>query len=221
MQTHIKLSDDVTKVSELKKKEEQKMHDVLLLLEDLSYREESSIKLIVDCLYDVGSINLINQKFRSRTLNRSLKLIAKVSKPAFKTIAWQWYKRNCPKLIANWLRTKVAFEPVVKVKQEAQLEEAQLEEAFLEAGLAKEVQPARRNSLVQLENQSHEIKYLRSQVRMLTSIVVGLIVVFGGTVVWLGSSLERYNLQTVEQLQNRIRVLEDSTDEPFATGKGN
>ena len=73
MHTQIEDLDDPTKVSALKKKEEEKMHDVLLLLENLSCREEASIKLIIDCLYDIGYVNLINQKFRSRTLNGSLK----------------------------------------------------------------------------------------------------------------------------------------------------
>ena len=56
---------------------------------------------------------------------------------------------------------------------------------------------------------------------MLASIVIALTTIFGGTVVWLGYSLERSNLQNVKQLQNKIRVLETSTDEPFATGKEN
>ncbi len=212
MHTQIEELDDLTKVSALKKKEEQKMHDVLLLLENLSCREEASIKLIIDCLYDIGYVNLINQKFRSRTLNGSLRLIARASKPAFKVIAWKWYKSNCPKLIANWLRTQVAFEPVTTVKQAAEIE----------AGLKPE--PSKHsysNSLVQLQSQNSEVKYLRSQVRMLASIVAGLIVVFGGSAVWFGYSLERSNLQNVKQLQNRIRVLETNTNEPFATGKDN
>ncbi|MEO1561538.1 MAG: hypothetical protein AAFS12_18630, partial [Cyanobacteria bacterium J06632_19] len=195
-----------------KKIEEQKMHDVLLLLENLSCREEASIKLIIDCLYDVGYVNLINQKFRSRTLNRSLKLIARVSKPAFKVIAWKWYKSNCPQLIVNWLRKQVAFKPTTTVKQAAEIE-AELQ--------PKTEAPIHPTSVIQLESQNREVKYLRSQVRMLATILVAVTAVFGGTVLWLGYSLERYNLQTVEQLNNRIRVLETSTDEPFATGKEN
>lgn len=211
MQTQIQVSDDLTQVPVAKKKEEQKMHDVLLLLENLTDREEASIKLIIDCLYDIGYVNLINQKFRSRTLNRGLKLIARVSKPAFKVIAWKWYKSNCPKLIADWLRTQVAFEPATTVKQAAEIEAGEPE---------SKSKSANTGSLVRLESQNREVKYLRSQVRMLTSILVGLTVVLGGSVLWFGYSLERYNLQTVEQLQNRIRVLETSTEEPLATGKG-
>ncbi|MCJ8283049.1 MAG: hypothetical protein MJK14_25410 [Rivularia sp. ALOHA_DT_140] len=189
------------------------MHDVLLLLENLSCREEASIMAIIDCLYDIGYVNLINQKFRSRTLNGSLKLIARASKPAFKVIAWRWYKNNFPELIANWLRKQVAFQPKTTVKQAAEIQ------AGLEPEPSKHLQAA---SLANIENPyNREVKYLRSQVRMLASILVALIAVFGGSVVWFGYSLERSNLQNVKQLQNRIRVLETSTDEPFATGKGN
>ncbi|MBE9215677.1 hypothetical protein IQ247_23930 [Plectonema cf. radiosum LEGE 06105] len=210
MHNQIQVPDDLTRVSALKKKEEEKMHDVLLLLESLSYREESSIKLIIDCLYDVGSINLINQRFRSRTLNGSLKLIARLSKPAFRIIAWRWYTKNCPKLIANWLRKQVAFKPATTVKQAAEVE----------AGLVPESKHLKTDSIVQLENHNREVKYLRSQVKTLASLLVGLSVVFGGSVIWFGYSLERYNLRTVEQLENRIRVIESSTEEPLVTGKG-
>lgn len=205
MQTQIQEADDPTQVPLDKKKEEEKIHDVLLLLENISCREETSIKVIIDSLYDIASVNLINQKFRSRTLKGSLKLIARVSKPAFRIIAWRWYKKNCPQLIVNWLRKKVAFEPIVRVKQEAKLEPE----------LVSELQPVKTDSLVQLENQTREVRYLRSQVRILTSVLVGLIVAFGGTVVWFSYSLERYNLQTTNQAQ------ESSTDIPLAKNKGN
>ena len=217
MHTKIQVSDDLPQVPLRKKIEEQRMHDVLLLLENLTDREEASIKLIIDNLYDVGAINLIDQRFRSRTLNGSLKLISRVSKPAFKFIAWKWYKRNCPKLIVNWLRTQVDFKPATTVKQAAEIE----------AGLKPEskhlhqTSHLQQNSFVQLESQNREVKYLRSQVNMLASILVSLIVVFGGTVVWLGYSLERSNLQTVEQLNNRTRVIETGSDRPLVTDKGN
>ena len=235
MHTQIEELDDLTKVSAVKKKEEQKMHDVLLLLQNLSCREEASIKQIIDCLYDVGYVNLIDQKFRSRTLNRSLKLIARTSKPTFKVIAWQWYKRNCPKLIADWLRTQVAFEPVTTVKQAAEIElglppepnkhrhptsVAQLEDTKLAARTSK-IQTATRDPFLQLQSQNSEVKYLRSQVRMLAGVMVALIAVFSGTVVWFGYSLERSNLQNVKQLENRIKILETSTSEPLAAGKEN
>ena len=89
--------------------EEERMNDVLLLLENLILREEATVKIIVDCLYDVGSVNLINQRFQARLLNRVLKAIARMSKPAFRFFALRWLKRNCPRLITKWLQSKVSF----------------------------------------------------------------------------------------------------------------
>jgi hypothetical protein len=89
--------------------EEERLQDVQLLLENLFSREEATLKLIIDCLYDVGSVNLINQRFRARPLNRLMKWIARFSKPGFHFVALRWSKKNCPKLIADWLRSQVTF----------------------------------------------------------------------------------------------------------------
>lgn len=88
---------------------EEKMHEVLLLLDNLVEREEATVKDVLNRLYDVGSINIINKKVGFRPMNRLLKMIARLSKPAFRAVAWRWFKRNGPQLITNWLRTKVSF----------------------------------------------------------------------------------------------------------------
>lgn len=69
------------------------MRDVLLLLQQLVEREEITLKLIIDCLYDVGSINLANKKLQNRQLNRIMKAIATMLKPAFRVIALIWVKK--------------------------------------------------------------------------------------------------------------------------------
>ncbi|ACK68997.1 conserved hypothetical protein [Gloeothece citriformis PCC 7424] len=99
----------VPSVSEKKRLERQRMDDVLLLLSNLVEREEATVKLILDCLYDVGSVNLIDKKFRKRPVNSLLKSIARLSKPAFKVVAFYWFKKNCPQLITDWLYKKVKF----------------------------------------------------------------------------------------------------------------
>lgn len=86
-----------------------KMDDVLLLLQSMVDREEETVKKILDCLYEVGHINLINKKFRTRPLNRLMKAIARMSKPLFRFAGFYWFKRNCPQLITDWLATKVSF----------------------------------------------------------------------------------------------------------------
>ena len=93
-----------------RQKEDERIRDVEMLLESLFLREEITVRLIVDCLYDVGSVNLLNQRVQSRPLNRMLKMIARYSKPVFRIFAMRWTKRNCPRMIANWLHSQVVFE---------------------------------------------------------------------------------------------------------------
>lgn len=86
-----------------------RMQDVRLLLENLFEREEATVKLVLDCLYDVGSVNLINNKVGARALKGPLKWIALTVKPTFRFVALRWFKKNCPDLIVNWLRSQVDF----------------------------------------------------------------------------------------------------------------
>ncbi|MBR8830666.1 MAG: hypothetical protein N5P05_000834 [Chroococcopsis gigantea SAG 12.99] len=95
--------------SEEQRFQQKRMNEIQLLLDSLFEREEATVKQILDCLYDVGSINLINKKFSNRPLNRLLKMISRYAKPIFKIFALRWFKRNCPQLITAWLSTKVNF----------------------------------------------------------------------------------------------------------------
>ncbi|NCJ05072.1 hypothetical protein GS597_00770 [Synechococcales cyanobacterium C] len=101
-----RLMDEQRREEEL---EEKRMQDVMLLLEGLARREEPTIKMIMDCLYDVGTMNLINKKVRYRPLNRIMKRAIKLPKPAAKVVLFYWFRKNCPELITNWLRGKVRF----------------------------------------------------------------------------------------------------------------
>ncbi|MEH2214305.1 hypothetical protein [Nostoc sp.] len=149
--------------------EAERMRDVLLLLQNLINSEEATVKLILDCLYDVGSVNLINQKLRLKPLNRVMKLIARMSKPVFKTLALNWFKKNCPQLITNWLHTQVSFENPQKTPEQVAIEVVQLEPY----------------SIPQTENLSQEIKNLRSQVRWLAGISIIAIAVLVVKATWL------------------------------------
>lgn len=88
--------------------ETERMRDVLILLQSLAQREEVTIKLILDCLYDIGSVNLINTKVRQRPFNHLVKMVARMARPTFRFFAWRWFKKNCPQLIADWLYSQVA-----------------------------------------------------------------------------------------------------------------
>ena len=171
----------VPTLSEKERMEEERMHDVLLLLKHLLEREEVTAKLILDCLYDVGSVNLIDKKFRFRPLNRTLKPIARMSKPVFRVFALHWFKKNCPQLITDWLHSQVSFN---------NLEDQSSEK------LVSEV------SEIPAEERSREIKLLRSQVRMLTGILLAAIAVFGGSFIWLFYSLKLEPLQLTQQIQS-------------------
>jgi hypothetical protein len=145
--------------------EAERMHDVLLLLQNLINSEEATVKLILDCLYDVGSVNLINQKLRLKPVNRVMKLIARMSKPVFRVLALNWFKKNCPQLITNWLQTQVTFRSPQNSAQEVPIEVAEL-------------QPY---PIPQRENLSQEVKNLRSQVRLLAGISIIAIAALGIT----------------------------------------
>ncbi|MEL6939724.1 MAG: hypothetical protein AAFO84_11085 [Cyanobacteria bacterium J06598_1] len=94
-----------------KQLEDERMRDVEMLLESLFLREETTLRLILDCLYDVGSMNLVNRRVRSRPLNKLMKAIARWSKPVFRPFMVRWSKKNCPHMIADWLHSQVRFSP--------------------------------------------------------------------------------------------------------------
>ena len=182
--------ESVTPVVQQEKQEEL-MHDVLILLENLIHREETTVKLIVDSLYDVGAVNIINQKFKSRTFNKTLKLVSRVSKPAFKIIAWSWVKKNCPELITNWLQRKVSFEQAKTKPQKAELVVAQ--------------QNIAGNILPPVQDPGQEVKYLRSRVNLLTTLLIGSVIgsmtLVGGSVFWLSHEMQQSRQQTIQEIQ--------------------
>jgi hypothetical protein len=98
-----------TNFSEEERLKQERLRDVRLILENLFEREETTVKMILDCIYDIGSVNLVNKKFPSQPLNPLMKSLARTSKPVFKIIALRWFKRNCPELLTNWLYNKVKF----------------------------------------------------------------------------------------------------------------
>lgn len=171
------------------------MQDVKLLLDHLSRSQETTIKLILDCLYDVGAVNLINQRVRRQPFNRFGKSVATLSKPAFRIIAYYWFRKNCPQLITNWLHRKVSFgvRPTTLERLDAETLEI----------LMSELSPSETSSPQAVSPQSvevqtpppqiaasQEVKRLRAQVKLLTGMLIGAIALFGGTAVWLFYSAE-------------------------------
>jgi hypothetical protein len=150
--------------------EQERIHDVLLLVTHLAKSEEVTVKLIFDRLYDVASVNLINKKIPFRPLNPIVKSIAKASEPAVRIVAWLWFQKNFPRLITNWLYVKVSFTNLNHKPQEL-------------VSIVPEVQPY---SLTRVEkNGREEIQRLRSEVRYLAGISVGALVALFSTIIWV------------------------------------
>jgi len=87
---------------------EQRMRDLFLLIENLALQEEATIKLIIDCLYDVGMINLVNKKIKHKSANKIVKFFIKYPKPFAKYVAWLWVKDKVPQKLTNWLQRKIS-----------------------------------------------------------------------------------------------------------------
>ena len=194
MSKPVKISKNLTQHSPEKDREEKLMNDVFVLIKTLVYNEEMTIKLLIDCLYDIGITNLINQKFQLGTLNKTLKFATKISKPMIKILAWKWVKNNCPQLITEWLKNKVAFP-----KEEAPKIEVVVENET-------------KNIAASYENQN-QVKRLNLQVKLLISLLIAVVTMFSGSSIWLLVALQKSHVQTVEKLQNQVKTLESSLNQ--------
>jgi hypothetical protein len=163
--------------------EEERMRDVLLLVTHLVNNQEVTLKLILDALYDVGSVNLINKRLQSRSLNTLGKAIARMSKPAFRVFALRWVQRNCPLLITNWLRSKVSFSNLTE-KQQQPVPTAVVSKVQLDSP-----------SNIELHNRE-EITRLRSEVRYLAGVSVGALATLVSTLIWIGYNPQAKTIST-------------------------
>jgi hypothetical protein len=197
MSNQVKISNYLTQQATEKAREEKLNIELLLLVKTLIYEEEVTVKLIIDCLYDIGGTNLINQKFKFGTLNKSLKFITKISKPAVKILAWHWFKNNCPNLITGWLQSKVEF-PILEDRKIEVIRENESTDIATTVKLPE-------------ENQIDQIKYLNFQVKLLTGILIAALTMFSSSFLWLNYSLKQSHLQTIEKLQNQVETLKSST----------
>ena len=179
-------------------RQEELMHDVFILLENLINREENTVKLIVGSLYDIGTVNIINQKFKSRTFNKMLKRISLVSKPAFKVIIWRWAKKNLPQLIANWCERKVSFDPGNSQTKKIEL-----------ASTQQDISPT---AILPSKYKIQDVRYLRFQVNLLTNLlgisVIGSLTLVSGGLLWLNHEMQQSRQQTIQEIQTQIKILE-------------
>ena len=88
-------------------------------MQQIVEREEVALKLIIDSLIDVGSINYANNKLNNPRLNKIMKVLVGYVKPVARRAALYYLKRNLPDLLTAWLEGKVSFEPVPINQDEA------------------------------------------------------------------------------------------------------
>ena len=123
MLTYPEKSLKTKSVAAEEKKKQERMRDVTLLLQQLVEREETSLKLIIDCLIDVGSINYANHKLDNRSLNKIMKVLVGYIKPVARMVALRWLKKNLPDLLTAWLEGKISFESTPMKTEEAVIED--------------------------------------------------------------------------------------------------
>lgn len=184
---------ELLQLSQKARFEQARMTDVSFLLETMFLKEKATVEQILDCLYDIGSINLIDQRVKRQSLNRIAKWIARYSKPIFRIIAFRWFKRNCPTLITDWLYTQVRFEPqkVAQVVEAAEAQDKDTEVAKLvEATKRTEIQPI---PTAELELYRRKVQLLHSRVKILTMLLVSVTVTLGTGLIW---ALERHPQST-------------------------
>ncbi|MGB7415821.1 MAG: hypothetical protein WA902_16570 [Thermosynechococcaceae cyanobacterium] len=171
----------IEKTSEDKRKEAEQMQNVLLLLNHLIENEETTLKLIIGCLYEVGSVNLINQRVTKKQANRLVQAIAGMSKPVAQIFALRWFKKNCPQLIVNWLHSKVSFKPTAP------------------AVITTAVPPAEKRIVSDV--QLRELRQLRGQVKILAGLLLCSMTALGGTTAWqvYQASLDGRPVETLVQ----------------------
>lgn len=162
--------------------EQVRMHDLRLILDQLIHRESTTAKAIIDCLYDIGSVHLINQKVSHRCLNRLTKRMAKVSKPVFRLMALRWFKKNGAEALAEILRKEVSFQ-----KQQEQPEQPPQKPMVQE-------QPLKPVVIVEdhrLPPAQEEVRRLRTQVNRLAGVAIATTAALTGTI-----ALASYRLDT-------------------------
>ena len=171
----------ILKSPEEERREAVRMQEVRLLLGQLIENEDVTIKLLIDSLYDIGTTNLINTKVGMRPVNSAVKSMATLSKSAFRRYAMHRFKQDCPDLIANWLHSKVAFKPANPQPKPAASPAAESKSHDSRRSQSAPSTGGQTVAQIGLQRHTQEIQQLRTQVKVLTGVLVGAIAVLGTT----------------------------------------
>ncbi|MBD0267877.1 MAG: hypothetical protein ICV77_06230 [Cyanobacteria bacterium Co-bin8] len=149
----------------------ERLKDVKRILDNLFQREETTVKMVLDCLYDIASVRLINRKISAQSLRGPLKAVARMSKPAFRFFALRRLQKKAPQLIADWLYSQAARQPRHTIPPE---EDPALIDVVPKPA---ELPPAKLPPLVEI--QAAQINSLRDRVGWLSTLLVAVILVTG------------------------------------------
>jgi hypothetical protein len=135
--------------------EAERMQEVRFMLKNLLDREQITVKAIISCLLDVGTIHFINDRVQIRPLRSLARPLVKVSKPALVFVANRWVQKRCPQIITNWLQRRI----LLKAKRP-------------QPPVAP--QPTPQVTIEPTVIYQHEIRRLRSRVQLTTGALVGV-----------------------------------------------
>jgi hypothetical protein len=157
--------------------------DVQLLVTQLMKNEETTIKLILERLYDTATVNWIDQKVQFPFARGGLKFAARCAKPAGRYFGYRWLVKKTPRLITGWLFRQVAFKPK-QAKSETVEVKAIPEQLFI--------------------HQQQQINQLQNRLRLTSGIAVISIVSVGGLLWMQGAAVFTQIPQTTPVSQNQI-----------------
>ncbi len=90
--------------------EQERLAEILIVLEELFQREGATGKRIIGCLYDIAVINWLNKNVPAPLLNPALKFLARFPRATAQYLGLKLFLQpKCPKLITDWLYTLVEF----------------------------------------------------------------------------------------------------------------
>lgn len=131
------------------------MQEVMFLLKNLLDREQTTVKAILSCLLDVGTIHFINERVQIRPLRPLARPLVKASKPALIFVANRWVQQKCPQMITNFLGRRVRLKTT---RPQSPHPPQTVNQSVLEPTVIYQ----------------HEIRRLRSRVQLTTGALVGV-----------------------------------------------
>ncbi|MGK7943233.1 MAG: hypothetical protein AB4058_02050 [Microcystaceae cyanobacterium] len=108
-QSTLNVTKTVSPITQAKQVEAASRKEVQLILENLFEREEATVKLVIDCLFDMGVVYLVNQKIPTPIVNPLVKRVANISKSGIRIIAFRFVMKKfvLSGFLTNFLVNKV------------------------------------------------------------------------------------------------------------------